>query len=368
MRICVDGTSLLLRSAGVKNYVFHWLTSMAAQLPEQALSIFPLLGTPATLHHDRSVLTPLETYPRIALLHSINRIYRPAIDWAIGNVDVFHTSNQVKAIPGRCKLTATVYDFTVLLLPEHHTEGNRLAERGFHQRVLQRADGLIAISESTKNDGIRLVGLNPEKVRVIYPGIDDRFKGPHDVDAVRLRYGLHKPFVLYVGTIEPRKNLHTLLDAWEALPTELRQEHDLVFGGPTGWGSEQLMARIRAGVPGLRLLGYVPEQDLPSVTAAASVFAYPSIYEGFGFPPAQAMAAGVPVVTSNVSSLPEVVGDAGILIDPNSASELSAAMQDLLLSPTKRQTLGGRGRERAGQFSWSRSAHESIDFFRRVIG
>jgi glycosyltransferase involved in cell wall biosynthesis len=368
MRICVDGTSLLLRSAGVKNYTFHWLTSLQQELAGNELTIFPLLKRPENLHHDRSMLNPLQTYLRIALLHFVNRVYQPAIDWAIGNVDVFHTSNLVRAVPRRCRLSATLHDFTALLMPEHHTPGNRLADQLFQQNVLSRADGLIAVSESTKRDAVRLAGLNPDKIRVIYSGIDTRFQGPHETEEIRHRYNLRKPYVLYVGTIEPRKNLHTLLDAWLALPLDLHREHELIFVGPAGWGSDGLMARIQSGVTGLRLLGYVPEPDLPAIMAAATVFVYPSLYEGFGFPPAQAMAAGVPVITSDTSALPEVVGDAGILIDPKSALSLRDALQELLLSPARRSALGSAGRLRARQFTWSRTAKESIDFFRRLAG
>jgi glycosyltransferase involved in cell wall biosynthesis len=181
-----------------------------------------------------------------------------------------------------------------------------------------------------------------------------------------MKYGLTKPYVLFVGTIEPRKNIDTLLDAWQQLHASTRETHELVFVGPSGWAGNATVQRLRSGIQGVRVLGYVPEADLPSLTAAATVFAYPSLYEGFGFPIAQAMAAGVPVVTSNVSSMPEVVGDAGLTVDPNSAGELARVLDQVLTSMSLQEILGNRGRELARRFTWKNSARQSAEFFTRV--
>src|SRR5688500_18136424 len=175
MRICIDATSLLLRSAGVKNYFYHWMRSLKAEAPQHEITAFPLLGDVGALDHERSVLTLAQTLPRIAVLQFINKVYRPAINAAVGNVDVFHTSNQVHAIPRKPLLTATLFDMTAMLMPELHTEGNRRAEQGFYDRVLRKARGLIAISESAKQDAVRLLRLDPNRIDVIYPGIDERF-------------------------------------------------------------------------------------------------------------------------------------------------------------------------------------------------
>ena len=174
-----------------------------------------------------------------------------------------------------------------------------------------------------------------------------------------------KPYVLFVGTIEPRKNVDTLLDAWRDLPADTRTAFDLLVAGPAGWAAAQTHARLASGLAGVQYLGYVPEAELPSLTAGASVFVYPSLYEGFGFPPAQAMAAGVPVITSNVSSLPEVVGDEGVQVDPRSAAGLRDAMQTLLTSESERERLGKAGRDRARRFTWKNSAVRSAEFFAR---
>jgi len=211
-----------------------------------------------------------------------------------------------------------------------------------------------------------VLGIAPERIAVIHSGVADAFFEctPEAAQAVRRRYRLERPFVLFVGTIEPRKNLDLLLDAYRALAPELRAAFELVVAGPVGWQAERTVERLRS----VRYLGYVPEADLAPLTAAASVFAYPSLYEGFGFPVAQAMAAGVAVVTSNSSSLPEVAGDGALLVDPRSLEELKAALGRLLGSAQLRASLGAAGRARAQRYRWKECAARSLEFFVRVTG
>jgi alpha-1,3-rhamnosyl/mannosyltransferase len=166
---------------------------------------------------------------------------------------------------------------------------------------------LIAVSENTRQDAIRLLKIAPEKITTIHSGIPESYFAA--VPSPRPR-----PYVLYVGAVEPRKNLPTLLDAWKHLKSGLRKQYELVIAGPAGWSSDATIARVRAEAT---YLGYVPEADLPGLVAGATAFVYPSLYEGFGFPVVQAMAAGVPVVTSNTSCLPEIAGDAALLADPH---------------------------------------------------
>jgi glycosyltransferase involved in cell wall biosynthesis len=244
-------------------------------------------------------------------------------------------------------------------------ESGRVAEQQF-----RNADGLIAISQCTRDDAVRLLRLPPEKIEVIYPGIAPAFfqVQPEAARETVQHYGLNKSYVLYVGSIEPRKNVGGLLDAWQELAPDIRDEFDLVIAGPWGWGDRRVYERLRSGIPGVRYLGYVPESDLPTLTAAATVFAYVSLYEGFGLPVGQAMAAGVPVLTSIVSALPEVVGDAGLAADPRSGEEMRRGLERLLLSPTLRADLAERGRVRARGFTWEECARKSWKFFERIAG
>lgn len=368
MRICIDATSLLLRSAGIKNYTWHWIRALQAEAPEHQVTAFPLLGGLGTLDHERSVVSLAATVPRIALLHAINRVYGGLLDVAIAQADVFHASNQVHAIPRRVMLTATVHDMTSVLMPEFHTAGNIAADKRFCDNILKRANGIIAVSESAKRDTVRILGIPPDRITVVYSGVDHRFfhVSEAEVQHVRSTFSLAKPYVLFVGTLEPRKNIDTLLDAWLSLPGTYRDSYDLILAGPIGWSAEKTAERVRSGIGSVRHLGYVPEADLPALTAGAIVFAYPSLYEGFGFPVAQALAAGVPVVTSNNSSLPEVVGDAGVLIEPRDTFALRDAMAHLLDSPDLCRGLGAKGRERAQMFTWKNSARASAEFFSRL--
>jgi glycosyltransferase involved in cell wall biosynthesis len=362
MRITIDATSLLLRSAGVKNYTYHWLRYLRRQAgPGNEIRAYPLLskgmlGDVTKLDHEASALSFMQTAPRLAALYAVNALGPAALDLAIGRSDIFHASNQVHHAPRRARLTATVHDLTAFLMPELHTPGNVRADGIFAERILKRADGLIAVSENTRQDAIRVLKIAPDRIATIYSGIADEYFDPAPSHRA-------KPYVLFVGAIEPRKNLETLLDAWRGLRPDLREIFDLVIAGPLGWAPESTSARIRSEAT---YLGYVPEAELPGLIAGASAFVYPSLYEGFGFPVAQAMAAGVAVVTSNVSCLPEVAGEGALLVDPRSAAEISAAIARLLESETLRAEVGRRGRERANQFRWEKCAAQSMQFFQSV--
>lgn len=356
MRITIDATSTLVRSAGVKNYVWHWLRHLRMQSPD--VRAFPFLNDPGALDHEGSGISPRGTAARLALVGFMNASGFPPLDWLIPGTDVFHGANLMRQPPRRAKLTATVHDLTCWLLPEVHVPANVVADRTFAENILCRADGLIAVSENTRQDAIRVLNIAPDRIRTIHSGIADTY-----FDAAPTARA--KPYALYVGTIEPRKNIDALLDAWALLKPSLRADFDLLIAGPKGWRSEQTFARIQQEAT---YLGYVPEADLPGLTAGAAAFVYPSLYEGFGFPVAQAMAAGVPVITSNNSCLPEIAGDAALLIDPKSVSEIACALTRLFEFDSLRSELAARGRARANLFRWETCATESLHFFRSVCG
>jgi glycosyltransferase involved in cell wall biosynthesis len=367
MRIFIDAIPLLVRSAGVKNYLFHWILHLRRLLGDEQVRLFPFLDRLPDLDHEGSIADPPGTLARQALLFAMNLWTNHAADLMAPRDGIFHATKLVHP-PRQLRLTATLHDLTCWLLPELHQPANVTAEKRFAEHIWKRAAGLIAVSESTRCDAVRVLGLNPEAIQVIYPGVAEPFfEATTETSAsARLKYGLHRPYALYVGTVEPRKNLDRLLAAWQTLPTALGKEFDLVVAGPEGWQSAGTMARLRAPAPGVRYLAYVPEPDLPGITAGATVFVYPSLYEGFGFPVAQAMAAGVAVITSNLSSLPEVTGGAAALIDPQSQSELCAALERLLTSPAKQAQLAMAGRIQAQRFRWGACANESLEFFKKV--
>jgi glycosyltransferase involved in cell wall biosynthesis len=363
MRVLIDATPLLVRSAGVKNYLYHWIDHLRRAAGADTIRTLPAIAESSGLRHDSSVAGRLRTVRGLGMLALANYTALPVIDLAARQADIFHASVLVRRPPRSARLTATVHDLTAFLMPELHSAANRRAEESF-AGIMRRADGLIAVSESTRQDAVRVLGIAPERITVIHSGVADNFFDcpAAVVDAVRRRYGLGRGFVLFVGTIEPRKNLDVLLDAYEALPVGLREHYEMVVAGPEGWHAGRTMERLQH----VRYLGYVPEEDLAPLTAAATVFAYPSLYEGFGFPVAQAMAAGVPVITSNVSAMPEVAGNAAILVDPRSQSELRSALSRVLTSPELRISMAASGRERAKQFRWTECAGRSLKFFERI--
>jgi alpha-1,3-rhamnosyl/mannosyltransferase len=369
MRVTVDAAPLLYRSAGVKNYLYHWIRHLLREAGDIEIRLFPFLDEPRALDHNSSGADLVTTVTRLGLMFALNRIPFEVARWAGPRPDVFHAS-VLKRPPRSARLTATVYDLTWQLMPEMHSPANVAAERVFAERVVRPADRLIAISEATRADAVRILNLAPEKIDVIYPGVAEEFSraGTAEAEAARARLGLGRPYALFVGTIEPRKNVGLLLDAWAGLPRALRDEFDLVVAGPPGWRQRETLARLRSPAPGVRYLGYVPEPDMPGLVAGATAFVYPSLYEGFGFPVAQAMAAGVPVVTSAVSSLPEIAGGAAELVDPRSPADLMRALQNVLTSPERRRRMIERGRANALRFSWSECARRSIAFFREAAG
>ncbi|MEO8373232.1 MAG: glycosyltransferase family 1 protein, partial [Candidatus Solibacter sp.] len=343
----------------------HWIQHLRAAAGGDRIDTFPDLRGVGELTHESSVTTPLRTFAGLATLAVSNYTPAPVLDFLTRGADIFHSTVLVRHPPSRPRLTATVHDLTGFLMPELHPRANLVAEANF-AHLARRADGLIAVSECTRQDAIRALGISPDKITTIHSGIAPGFFSPaaDRVDAVRARYHLGRPFVLFIGTIEPRKNVNLLLDVWESLPVTARDHYDLVVAGPIGWASGATIERLRD----IRYLGYIPEPDLAPLTAAAEVFVYPSLYEGFGFPVVQAMAAGAPVITSNVSSLPEVAGDAALLVDPRSQSELRAAILRLLSSPDLRNALSAAGRARANQFRWEQCAAKSLKFFHRIAG
>ncbi len=358
-RVCIDATPLLLRSAGVKTYVYYWIQSLRDAAGSRAISLFPFIGEPGECVHDRSAISGPRTFASLAWLHLANATAIPLLNAAGSQYDVFHASHQLLRPPTNCRVSATLYDMTCWLVPQLHSGDNVRMAKTFARLVLERADGMLAISEATKRDTVRILGVDPDRIAVIYPGVAEAF-----FTARAERTG--KPYILFIGTVEPRKNLGVLLDAYEALPARLKDAFDLVIAGSPGWGDPRVLERLHSGIAGVRYLGYVGEDKIPVLNAGAAVFVYPSLYEGFGLPVAQAMAAGVPVVTSNVSSLPEVAGDAALLVDPRNAVDLAATLERLLESNSLQATLREAGLRRAQAFHWKVCARQSLRYFEQV--
>jgi alpha-1,3-rhamnosyl/mannosyltransferase len=373
MKIVIDATSLLLPSAGVKNYIHFWLSSIVKESRARGdrVGTYPPGTWPSTfLNHQKSVTHSLVTNLLLDLVGINNISGNPALSLFLRGADVFHCSQHTANLPKHRTVTATVFDLSCWTVPEYHTSENVAATRQYGETILTAADGLIAISAHARADASEILGISGDRIRVIYPGVADSFYTAGDADASKIRdkYQLSRRYILFVGCIEPRKNLPALIHSYCRLPDALRREVELIVAGPFGWASEETRIMLTAGTPGIRYLGYVPEDDLPGLYRGADILAYPSFYEGFGLPAAQAMAAGIPVLTSNRSCLPEVVGDAGILVDPNNYDEIEAALEQILTSSRLAEELARRGRIRASAYRWGLCAAQSLDFFHEVSG
>lgn len=262
-------------------------------------------------------------------------------------------------LPG-VRNVVVIHDLAFLLHGEYLKERDRDYFRRLVPRSIRRADRVVAPSSSVRAELVEYFDVPEDEVTVISPAVDTmrfRPRSEHEVRGVAQTYGLDTPYILYTGTLEPRKNIVGLLNAYEALPPALRERFQLVLAGGKGWLDAPIRQRLEelAGLP-IVTTGYVPDADLPAIYSGADLFVYPSFYEGFGMPPLEAMACGVPVITGDSSSLPEVVGDAAIKVAPADTNALSEAME-LALGDT---ALAGRMREQglrqAQRFTWAGSA------------
>jgi len=359
------------RSAGATWYIYNTLCHLPAAAPELRYTAFSnetRFSPPQGMRVRGSSWPTATPYGRIAW----EQLRAPATVRQ-ERIDVLHGMAFVAPLLSPCPTVVTVLDLSFLRFPEAFKAFNRAYLALMTRLSVRRAAKVIAISESTRQDVIELLGVPPERVARIYCGADPRFRPlPADeVAAFRQEKGLPERFVLFLGTIEPRKNAVTLIEAFAALiATERRRTEDvqLVLAGGRGWLAEPAYARVEElGLQDrVRFTGYLPEEEKALWYNAATCFCYPSLYEGFGLPPLEAMACGVPVVTSNVSSLPEVVGEAALTVDPLDSRALCEALRRVLIDGDLWSELSVRGPARARRFSWREAARQTADVYRWV--
>ncbi len=279
--------------------------------------------------------------------------------------DVFFSTNSyLTAWFTRIPSVTLVYDLVAFVEGASPQRRARAIERATIRRGLRRASALVCISHATERDLLERFPEAAGKTVVVHLGGNPALARSLDagaLDQVRARYGLEEPFVLSTGTLEPRKNLPRLIEAFAGLPGELRDAHRLVLVGPKGWEMDETLRGASASPDLVKLLGFVPDEDLAALYRLCTVFCYPSLYEGFGLPLLEALEGGAPAITSSVSSLPEVGGDAVRYVDPRDVGEIRAALEELLTSETLRAELAARGREQAARFGWERTAREMLD-------
>jgi glycosyltransferase involved in cell wall biosynthesis len=305
----------------------------------------------------RRILWEQSVLPIKARRHGVEMMYYPD-----------HTGPLIKKT---CPVVITIHDLAYLAEPQTFAMKNRMYKSFAVRRSARLADKIIVVSEATKKECLRWLDIPESKLCVIYNGIDACFRRIEDHDTLettRKKFALPKKFILFVGTLEPRKNVSGLIQAYAALKKKQRLEHDLVIVGGKGWLYSEIFATVHnlALTNEVKFLGYVAQDDVVALYNLAEVFVYPSIYEGFGFPPLEAMACGCPVVTSNRSSLPEVVGDAAMLVDCRDPNALADGIYRVASDENCRSHLKEKGMERVKLFDWQKAARQILQVFDEV--
>jgi len=299
---------------------------------------------------------------------------RPKIDQTLGGVDIFWSPHfNFTSLSSETKKVVTVHDLSFLRYPEFFSARKNFWHKALNvKKILKTADRIIAVSENTKNDIIELTGASQDKVQVIYSGNNavKREVTGEETKEFFSRHGLSGRLILYLGTIEPRKNIDNLIAAYNELrfKNESMSDVKLIIAGASGWKNKKIYSEWKKSPykDDIIFLGYISQKEKEILYSKSAVFVYPSFYEGFGFPPLEAMTYGLPVVCANVSSLPEVVGDAALMINPFKPEEITSALQLILSDENLRQTLIKKGFVRAAVFSWEKTAQEYLKVFKEL--
>lgn len=383
MRIGIDIRCLAEgKRTGVEEYTLALLSGLFKRCPENEYILFfnAWKKTPdfswATKYPN--VTVKMFHFPNKLLNFSLWYLRFPKLDTLVGGTDIFFLPNlNFAAVSHKTKLVVTAHDLSFELFPDTFSLKRRIWHFFIHfKRLVLSADRVMAVSESTKNDLIDYYGVPKEKITVIYSGIGEQFHtmSHNDTDLIRVQEKYHLPyrFILSLATLEPRKNIPALISAYDALQAQghpTLSKYSLVIAGTRGWKYEETFAAIAHSPYKDKIIlpGFIADEDKTALYNLASIFVYPSFYEGFGFPPLEAMACGVPVIASHSSSLPEIMGDAGILIDPYQPDELFQALKQTLLDPVLTDTLHKKSQVRAKNFRWEKTVQETISLFHSLI-
>jgi len=377
MRIGIDIRPLIEEvPSGVTEYTRQLLGNLLRIDKENTYLLFynalkPLSEKYQTEFNQKNVELKSFRYPNKIFNTTLVLFNQPKIDKLLGGVDVIFSPNiNFLSLSGGCKHIITIHDLSFDLYSNFYSMKGRIWHGIVRpKKLVEKSDKVIAVSENTKKDLIDRYKLRPDKIKVIYSGIDFDFF--HEIDEnkkeeIRKKYNLDKPFILTLGNIEPRKNIQGLIEAFNNLKDKYNLEHQLVF---IGAGNQRYLNYLRRSLPyssDILFTGYISSEEKAYLYRLSSLFVYPSFYEGFGFPPLEAMACGVPVICSNSSSLPEIVGNAGLLVDGYNINELTESIFQMLTNNGLRDNFIKRGLERAKFFSWRKTAQDTLQLFNSI--
>jgi len=366
MKIGIDISQLAFPGTGSAVYTENLVKNLLKEKKNEYVLFFSSLRQPA----PKDLPSKNFRFPPLLLEQLWNRFHVLPIEKLIGRVDVFHTSDWLEP-PSRCPKVTTIHDLIIYKYPERfHPRGGHDIVANLKRKLewVKKESALtISVSESTKRDIVELLKIPEKKIRVIHEApseIYNKQQTKKNIEKVKEKYKIKGDYVLMVGTREPRKNLERAIEAFQSLKN---QDLSLVIAGKFGWGKELMTedSRRKTVDSHVKLLGFVPDEDLPALFSGAQVFVYPSLYEGFGLPVLEAMASGCPVVTSDVSSLPEVAGDAAVLVNPEETEDIARGIQEVL---ENREELVRKGKARAQEFSWEKTAQETLKVYQEALG
>lgn len=361
------------RNAGVAQYIYRILQHLAPSPGEEYVVYLPpgVSGRELPQRHGTTFHTEWFPCTTPALRVLWEQWLLPPLLLRRG-IDVLHCPVNVVPMMGAAKMIVTIHDLSFVRYPNGFPAAKRRYHLWMTRLSARRSSVILADSESTRDDLVRYFGARADTIRVVYPGVTDLYRpqDPHVLAAFRQRHHLERPYILHVGTLQPRKNLARLIDAFALFKQQCPVLHQLVLVGGKGWMYDDLSRRVEAH--GLQsdvlFVGYAGADELPLWYAGAQHCVFPSLYEGFGFPVVESMACGTPVITSNVSSLPEVAGSAGLLVDPLDTERISAAMLSLVADADLRAELVVRGYQQAARYTWSATALGVAGAYRVVGG
>lgn len=387
MKIGFDYTAVLKERTGVGQYTVKLLEALIKVDKKNRYVPYILFAmTNYLLHPGLKQRIPQPPGGNFELVHvpvpfqALRYLQLPGLrgmmkEYMLGGLDVDLIHSNTFCVPRirdkKKRVVVTVYDLSVLTNPECHKKMNILHCTNGITEAVERADAIIAISEHTKRDIIKYFNAPEDLITVTHLAAGSEYhevEDPAVLASVRARYGLPEKYVLFVGSLEPRKNIKTLLKAYSAVSERTKKDFPLVIAGGKGWLNSDIPSLVEGlGIKEcVRFTGYIDANDISAVYSGASVFAYPSLYEGFGLPILEAMSCGAPVITSNTSSMPEVAGDAARLVDPLNADELAGELETVLEDEGLRAEMKKKGLARAASFSWDRCARETIEVYRKV--
>jgi glycosyltransferase involved in cell wall biosynthesis len=373
VRIGIDYTAAVHQGAGIGRYTRELVRALVELNGKHQYVLFAAVGGQLPGETIQPASVPMRTVPisdrTLAILW--HRLRLPLwVELVTGQVDVFHSPDFVLPPVRRARTLVTVHDLSFIRYPQHADAGLEAYLSSVVPRSVQRADLVLADSRSTKDDLVELLAVQPAKIEVVYPGVDPRFHPIEDqilLKEVRERYHLPSRFVLGLGTLQPRKNFIGLIEAFADLRSTIRDLRLVIVGG-RGWLYESIFATVeRLGVEEKVIFpGYVADEDLPALYNLAELFVFPSLYEGFGLPPLEALACGTPVVSSTASSLPEVMGEAGLMVEATDIEALTGAMTRVLEDSLLREDMVAAGIEQAKRFTWERSAMKLLGLYKTL--